>query len=73
MSFKDVIVGEGLRDGHVSLILLKLEENKVPEHCLRKPERWQGQSNINKGKQYKLVLSFKIRLFKSREFVCLAV
>ena len=38
------------------------EENKVPEQSL-KPERWQGQSHIDKVKQYEIVLSFNVSLF----------
>ena len=37
------------------------EENKVPEECL-KLERWQGPPNINKVKQYEIVLSSKVGL-----------
>ena len=46
-------------------------QNKVPEHCV-KPERWQGPPHINRLKQHKIVLSFKVSLFiqswEQREF-----
>ena len=37
---------------------LFLEENKVPEHCL-KLDRWQGPTHINKLKQDEIELSFQ--------------
>ena len=50
---------------------------RTPEHCL-KLERWQGPPNINKVKQYEIVLSFKVSLYnqfihswKWRQFVYL--
>ena len=53
------------------------EENKVPDHCLKR-EKWQGPPHVNKVKQYDIVLSFNVSLFiqfiqswKQREFVYL--